>query len=61
VRKSGKYGEEYRFEPFTTWNKTKQQKVLAFLEHNEEAVRCYAAAKKARDIIPCKDPIEPQF
>lgn len=58
---SSKYGQEYSFEAFTKWNDTIKQKVLDFLASNKASVECYAKAKKAHDILPCKDPIEPNF
>jgi len=56
-----KYGDEYSFRPFKKWDLSMQQKVLTFLTFNKESAECYLKANKARDILPCKDPKDPDF
>jgi hypothetical protein len=56
-----KYGNEYSFEPFKEWNSEKKEQVLDFLNYNEKSAECYSKAKKARDILPCYEPKDPDF
>jgi len=56
-----KYGDDYSFDKFKIWDKDMKQKMNDFLDNNTEAISCYAKAKKAKDILPCKDPIDPNF
>ncbi len=56
-----KYGNEYKFNKFNRWDMDMKNRVLGFLNHNTSAISCYLKADKAKDIIGCKDPIEPNF
>ena len=56
-----KFGDEFAFDKFDGWDETMKSKMMDFLNHNEESLECYLKAKKADDIIPCKDPIDPNF
>jgi hypothetical protein len=56
-----KFGNDYSFNKFKIWDKATKQKVLNFLSHNTSAVSCYMRADEAKDIIGCKDPIDPNF
>ena len=56
-----KYGDEYSFQPFKEWNSEKKEQVLDFLNYNEKSAECYLKAKKARDILPCHEPKDPDF
>ncbi len=56
-----KFGSEFDFNDFKSWEKDDKEKMMRFLDHNEAALECYMKSKKADDIIPCKDSIEPDF
>jgi len=56
-----RYGDEYSLPSFTKWNESTKQKVLDFFIFNKASAECYIRAEKARDILPCKDPIDPNF
>ena len=55
------FGDEFSFDEFDVWDETMKSKMMNFLNHNEESLECYMKAKKADDIIPCKDPTDPRF
>jgi len=56
-----KFGNDYSLDKFQSWDKPTKQKVLNFLSHNTSAISCYMKANEAKDIIGCKDPIDPNF
>jgi hypothetical protein len=55
------FGDEFAFHKFNVWDKKMKSKMMDFLNHNKESLECYMKAEKADDIIPCKDPVEPNF
>jgi len=56
-----KFGDEFDFNEFKVWDKEMKQKVMNFLNDNEVAVLCYDRAKKAKDLLHCPDPKDPDF
>ena len=56
-----RFGDEFDFNEYKVWDESMKQKVMNFLNDQEVFILCYDRAKKAKDILSCPDPKEPNF